>query len=73
MPKLSIDGKEIEVEPGTNLIEAARRLGIEVPHYCYHPGLSIVAGMVLLRHRDEHLDQKVSACTRVAQPTGSCV
>jgi NADH-quinone oxidoreductase subunit G len=41
MPKLTIDGKEIEVEGGTNLIEAARRLGIEVPHYCYHPGLSI--------------------------------
>ena len=31
MPKLTIDGKEIEVEAGTNLIEAARRLGIEVP------------------------------------------
>ena len=41
MPKLTVDGKEIEVEAGTNLIEAARRLGIEVPHYCYHPGLSI--------------------------------
>ncbi|HEX6211169.1 MAG TPA: 2Fe-2S iron-sulfur cluster-binding protein, partial [Methylomirabilota bacterium] len=41
MPKLTIDGREIEVEAGTNLIEAARRLGIEVPHYCYHPGLSI--------------------------------
>ena len=41
MPKVTIDGKEIEVEAGTNLIEAARRLGIEVPHYCYHPGLSI--------------------------------
>jgi len=41
MPKLTIDGKEIEVEAGANLIEAARRLGIEIPHYCYHPGLSI--------------------------------
>jgi len=41
MPRLTIDGKEIEVEAGTNLIEAARRLGVEVPHYCYHPGLSI--------------------------------
>ncbi len=41
MPKLTIDGKELEVPAGTNLIEAARRLGIEVPHYCYHPGLSI--------------------------------
>ena len=41
MPKLTIDGKEIEVAPGTNLIEAARQVGAEVPHYCYHPGLSI--------------------------------
>src|SRR5512144_1060362 len=41
MPKLTIDGKEVEVAPGTNLIEAARRAGVEVPHYCYHPGLSI--------------------------------
>ena len=41
MPKLTIDGKEVEVAPGTNLIEAARQAGVEVPHYCYHPGLSI--------------------------------
>ena len=41
MPKLTIDGREVEVPAGTNLIEAARRLGIEVPYYCYHPGLSI--------------------------------
>jgi NADH-quinone oxidoreductase subunit G len=41
MPKLTIDGKEVEVAPGTNLIEAARQAGVDVPHYCYHPGLSI--------------------------------
>ena len=41
MPRLTIDGKEVEVAPGTNLIEAARLAGIEIPHYCYHPGLSI--------------------------------
>ena len=41
MPRLTIDGNEVEVPPGTNLIEAARLVGVEVPHYCYHPGLSI--------------------------------
>jgi NADH-quinone oxidoreductase subunit G len=41
MPRLTIDGKEVEVAPGTNLIEAARQAGVDVPHYCYHPGLSI--------------------------------
>jgi len=41
MPKVTINGKEIEVAPGTNVIEAARQVGVEIPHYCYHPGLSI--------------------------------
>jgi NADH-quinone oxidoreductase subunit G len=35
--KLTIDGKEVEVAPGTTILEAARdELGIEIPHYCYH-------------------------------------
>jgi NADH-quinone oxidoreductase subunit G len=38
---LTIDGKPVAVPAGTNLIEAARRAGIEVPHYCYHPRLSV--------------------------------
>ena len=41
MPKLTVNGKEITVPDGTNLIEAAKAAGAEVPHYCYHPGLSI--------------------------------
>ncbi len=43
MPKLTIDGIEVEVEDGLNLIQAASRIGVEVPHFCYHPALSIVA------------------------------
>jgi len=41
MIKLTIDGKEIEVPKGTRVIEAAKQAGIDVPFYCYHPGLSI--------------------------------
>ena len=41
MPKLTIDGKEVEVPKGTKVIEAAKQLNIDVPYYCYHPGLSI--------------------------------
>jgi NADH-quinone oxidoreductase subunit G len=41
MPKLTINGKEVEVPEGTNLIEAAKAAGADVPHYCYHPSLSI--------------------------------
>ncbi len=41
MPKLTIDGQEIEVENGTVLIQAAERLGIEIPRFCYHERLAI--------------------------------
>ena len=40
---VTIDGIEVQVPRGTPLIEAAKQAGILVPHYCYHPGLSIVA------------------------------
>lgn len=42
MPKITIDGKEFEVEAGKTIIEAADDVGIYIPRYCYHPGLSIV-------------------------------
>jgi NADH-quinone oxidoreductase subunit G len=41
MPKLTINGREVELPAGTNLIEAAKALGTEIPHFCYHPGLSV--------------------------------
>jgi NADH-quinone oxidoreductase subunit G len=39
----TIDGKEAVVKPGTNMIEAAKEVGSEIPYYCYHPRLSIAA------------------------------
>ena len=41
MPKVTIDGREVEVPPGTTVLQAARGLGRDVPHYCWHPGLSV--------------------------------
>jgi len=40
--QVTIDGKEVTVPKGFNVIEAARYAGKEVPHYCYHPRLSVV-------------------------------
>ena len=39
---VNIDGKEIAVPKGTNVIEAARMVNVDVPHYCYHPKLAVV-------------------------------
>ncbi len=38
---LNIDGQPVQVKPGTTIIQAGEHLGIEIPHYCYHPGLPI--------------------------------
>ncbi len=43
MPKLTINGIEIEVEKGTSIIQAAEQLGIEIPRFCYHDKLSVPA------------------------------
>lgn len=41
MPTLTIDGRQIDAPDGSTVIQAAERLGIFIPRYCYHPGLSI--------------------------------
>jgi NADH-quinone oxidoreductase subunit G len=41
MPKCTINGQEIEVPAGTTVIEAAERLGIHIPHFCWHPDLPV--------------------------------
>lgn len=41
MPVIKIDDVEFEVPQGQNLIQAAASVGIDIPHYCYHPGLSV--------------------------------
>ena len=43
MPSFKLDGREIPFEPGDTIIRAAWRQGIEIPHYCWHPGLSLAA------------------------------
>ena len=42
MLTLKIDGRELTVEQGTSVLKAALQNGIDIPHYCYHPALTIV-------------------------------
>ena len=43
MPSIKLDGREIPFEAGDTIIKAAHRAGIDIPHYCWHPGLSVAA------------------------------
>ncbi len=66
MPTLTINGTSIEVPAGTNLIEAARQAGAAVPHFCYHPDLSIAGNCrMCLVHIDKFPKLQI-ACNTVA-------
>src|SRR3989442_307335 len=67
MPTLEIDGQRIEVPEGLTVIQAAERLGIEIPHYCWHPGLSIAGNCRMCLVEVEKSPKLQIACnTRVA-------
>ena len=66
MPKLTIDGREIEVPAGTRLIEAAKKLGIKIPHYCYHEALSIAGSCRMCLVEIEKMPKLAIACHTIA-------
>ncbi|HTT34174.1 MAG TPA: NADH-quinone oxidoreductase subunit NuoG [Methylomirabilota bacterium] len=64
--KLKINGREVQVAPSTLVIEATRRLGIEVPSFCYYPGLSLQAACRMCLVEVEKAPKLQTACTLVA-------
>ncbi len=60
---LTIDGKEVEVPAGTLVIEAARTAGIEIPAFCYYPGLSLQAACRMCLVEVERMPKLMTSCT----------
>lgn len=67
MPKLTIDGTEIEVAPGTSVLQACEQLGIEVPRFCYHERLSVPANCRMCLVEMEKAPKPIASC---AMPCG---
>src|SRR5579885_312674 len=68
MPKVTINGKEFDAPEGVNLIQAAEMMGMEIPHYCYHPALSVVGNCRMCLVEVEKMPKLKIACnTRVAE------
>jgi len=62
MPCLTIDGREVDVPQGTTVIQAADELGIFIPRYCYHPGLSIAGNCRICLVEVENIPKLQIAC-----------
>jgi NADH-quinone oxidoreductase subunit G len=67
MIAVTVDGREVTVPEGTNLVDAALKLGIEIPTYCYHPGLSVVGQCRICFVEVEDMPRLVTACSTPAR------
>lgn len=67
MPKLKIDGIEVDAVEGMNLVEAASLAGIKIPTFCYHPALSIVGQCRICLVEIEGMPKLQPACATFAK------
>src|SRR3954454_16903945 len=61
--KLTIDGQQVEAAPGTLVIDAAKKAGIEIPAFCYYEGLSLQAACRMCLVEVEKMPKLMTACT----------
>jgi NADH-quinone oxidoreductase subunit G len=67
MPKLTVDGIEVEVEAGATLLQACEEAGAEIPRFCYHERLSIAGNCRMCLVEVEKSPKPVASC---AMPAG---
>jgi NADH-quinone oxidoreductase subunit G len=64
--KITIDGRQVTATKGKTVIEAAAEVGIAIPHYCYHPKLSIAGNCRMCLVEIEKLPKLQIACNTQA-------
>jgi len=60
---LTIDGRQLSVPKGTSVLKAAIEVGIQVPYYCYHPGLGIDASCRVCLVKIEKMPKLQTSCS----------
>ena len=63
MARVTVDGRTVEVADGANALEACRTAGVEVPHFCYHPKLSVVGQCRMCMVEIDGMPKVQASCT----------
>jgi NADH-quinone oxidoreductase subunit G len=63
MARVTVDGKTVEVADTTNALEACRAAGVDVPHFCYHPKLTVVGQCRMCMVEIDGLPKVQASCT----------
>lgn len=62
MVKLTIDGTELEVEEGTTVLRACSKIGIEIPHFCFHERLKVAGNCRMCLVEMEKSPKPIASC-----------
>jgi NADH-quinone oxidoreductase subunit G len=73
MPIVTIDDRQVEVAAGTNLIDAGMQVGVQIPHYCYHPRLSVVGQCRMCLVKVEGMPKLQAGCSTQVMKDGMVV
>lgn len=73
MPKVTINDRTVEVEAGTNLVDAAIQAGVQIPHYCYHPRLSVVGQCRMCLVKIDGMPKLQAGCSTQVMKDGMVV
>lgn len=65
---LTIDGREVTVDKGTTVLEAARSIGIEIPYFCWHPKLDSVGACRMCLVAIEKIPKPAVSCATTVMP-----
>jgi NADH-quinone oxidoreductase subunit G len=63
MPNITLNGIQVDVPEGTTILNAAKQVGVEIPHYCYHPKLPIAGSCRMCLVEVEKAPKLVTACS----------
>ena len=66
MPKLTVNGTEVEVPPGTTVLSACEQAGAEIPRFCYHERLSIAGNCRMCLVEMEKSPKPIASCAMPA-------
>lgn len=67
MPTLTIDDQQVTVDQGTTILDAAKKLGISIPHFCYHPRLTKVDACRMCLVEVKDAPKLVTSCSNAVR------
>jgi NADH-quinone oxidoreductase subunit G len=70
--EFTLDGRAVQARPGESILRTALAHGIEIPYYCWHPGLSVVASCRLCLVEIDEVDSKTGQLRRLPKLIPSC-